>query len=232
MFTLKTRILHSWPSDKHSADRHGKAYRLACWFSLVFAALEVGAQMTPESQAQPQTHEPSPREVVERLWSNAMQGDLLHPEGFQRTARLFDPPGPSWETKSFKVFSNEYWVDRPRFSGTTAKVVVLYNDIGTIDSALRFKPTPTSGHEVRYGMDYSLTFAPSRTKMYAADGKTLLKEVEGLPEWRLGTPAETQLPWTSVNSAIRYVLERRNKTSDPAIKNNADRTIVTLLKYH
>lgn len=211
-------------------DQPAKAAWLLSLLILALAAPVSRAQMTPENQAQPQTHEPSPREVVERLWISAMLGELLHPEGLKRNAGLFARPGPSWQDRGFKVFSNEYWVDRPRFSGTAAKVIVWYDEIGTIDSALRFGVA--SPHGMKTALDYSLTFSPSYTRMFASDGKTLLREVEGLPEWLIDTPSQAQMPWTSVNGAIRYVLERRNKTSDPAIKSNADKTIATLLKYH
>jgi len=190
------------------------------------------AQMTAERQAQPQTHEPSPREVVEQLWNMATQGYLLNRNDAARASRLFSQSDAPPKTRKFKVISNSYWVDRPRFEGTTAKVAVEYDEIGSIDSSLRFTPAPsTSDPCMRFmGVDYELVFAPRRLKTFSADGKTLVREVDGSPEWQIkGSP---QAPWTTVNTAIRYVLERRRKATDPTVQKNADRTIATLLRYH
>lgn len=200
-------------------------------FTLLRFAARGAAQMTPESQAQPQTHEPSPREVVEELWSMAMQGDLLNRADAGRASRLFTQPGELPKTREFRVISNSYWVDRPRMEGTTAKVVVWYDEIGSIDSALRFTPAPSSGDPCMMGMavDYDLIFAPRRLKTFSADGKTLVREVDGLPEWQI--KGSQQQPWTTINTAIRYVLERRRKATDPAVQQNADKTITALLRY-
>jgi hypothetical protein len=35
-----------------------------------------------------------------------------------------------------------------------------------------------------------------------------------------------------VNTAIRYVLEKREKATDPVIRKNADETLARLLKLH
>src|SRR5262249_22586581 len=110
------------------------AFRLMFGFTILcLAAPCPQAQMTPESQAQPQTHEPSPREVVERLWSMAIQGNLLQQGEAKRASWLFTQPVEPPKAKKFIVMSNSYWVDRPRFQGTTARVVVWYDEIGSID---------------------------------------------------------------------------------------------------
>jgi hypothetical protein len=46
--------------------------------------------------------------------------------------------------------------------------------------------------------------------------------------WQIEGPQGA--PWTTVNTAIRYVLEMRAKAKDPQIKRNADDTIGQLLK--
>lgn len=206
--------------------------RLMLAFSFLWIGALSAAQMTPESQAQPQTHEPSPREVVERLWSMAMEGDLLRPSEAVWASGLFTQPGEMPKTKKFRVVSNNYWVDRPRFQGTTAKVGVGYDEIGSIDSALRFTPAPSSGDPcmIKWTVEYDLVFVPSITKMFAADGKTLLRAEPGAPEWQIKGPP--QPPFTTVNTAIRYVLERRRKATNPAVQRNAGRTIAVLLRYH
>jgi hypothetical protein len=49
-------------------------------------------------------------------------------------------------------------------------------------------------------------------------------------EWQIQEPADP--PWTMVNTAIRYVLEKRKKAIDPAIRKNTDETLRRLLKLH
>jgi len=192
---------------------------LVLGFACLLAAVPgTQAQMTPESQAQPQNHEPSPREVVEQLWSMATQGYLLNRDDARRAFHFFTQPPALSKTRKFKVISNDYWVDRPRFEGATARVDVGYDEIGSIDSALRFTRAPSSGDPcmIKMAIEYELVFAPARWSAY--------------PEWQIkGSP---QPPWTTVNTAIRYVLERRRKATDPEIQRNADRTIAVLLRYH
>jgi hypothetical protein len=38
--------------------------------------------------------------------------------------------------------------------------------------------------------------------------------------------------WTTVNGAIRYILEMRERTADPALKANAEKTLDTLMQLH
>ena len=40
------------------------------------------------------------------------------------------------------------------------------------------------------------------------------------------------IPWTTVSTAVRYVLEMRDNTADPTIKKNADETLAQILKLH
>ncbi len=41
---------------------------------------------------------------------------------------------------------------------------------------------------------------------------------------------EAITPWINIDTAVRYVREMREKTTDPAIRNNADATIAALEK--
>ncbi|MGB6874538.1 MAG: hypothetical protein WBD87_00755 [Candidatus Acidiferrales bacterium] len=55
------------------------------------------------------------------------------------------------------------------------------------------------------------------------------KTVEDPPAWRI--EGQEQKPFATVNVAIRYVLEMREITKDPAIKQNADKTLRILLRF-
>ena len=62
------------------------------------------------------------------------------------------------------------------------------------------------------------------------DGQKVVKEMKGPAlEWQIDGSLEKS--WTTVNTAIRYVLEGRSKTTDPATKKNADKTLEALLHY-
>lgn len=65
--------------------------------------------------------------------------------------------------------------------------------------------------------------------MYGPDGKTLIeKRPTGVHVWMI--KAAQGPPVTTVNTAIRYALEMREKTSDRAGKENADQTLAQRLK--
>lgn len=66
--------------------------------------------------------------------------------------------------------------------------------------------------------------------MFGPDGKTVLKQMVGPQlEWQISGAQPP--PWTTVNTAIRYVLEKRGETTDPVVKKNADMTLTTLVHY-
>jgi len=192
---------------------------------LVLAVLAVGARsQAPDAQAD------SPREVVEQLWSMAATGELMTPAGWRAASRIFASPGLAPPTRTIRVVSNHYGVGRPSIRGNTAELVVwYYGDVGQIDPALRFTPAaPPTSSKTPY--PYRLVLAPSRWTEFGPDGKTVLKQGSGPAlEWQIDSPQPP--PWTTVNAAIRYVLEQRKKTTDPAVKANADKTIASLLRY-
>src|SRR4029077_3460561 len=55
-------------------------------------------------------------------------------------------------------------------------------------------------------------------------GETV-KEVTGPWEWKIEGP---MVRWTTLEQAIKYVSLMRDKTDDPVIKKNAEKTIATL----
>jgi hypothetical protein len=185
----------------------------------------------------------SPQQVVEELWKVATQGTLLTPDGWNKTARGFaDHPVPSpgstvipdthGSQKSILVMSNDWGVLDCTINGNSAKVVVEYYDVGQIDPSLRYSPGNDSGPMGKTAMLFTLVFAPVRYPSFRSDGNVLKvdKIVTGPAAWQIEkTPA---LPWTTVNTAVRHVLEMRAKTSDRSIKKNADETLDKLLKRH
>jgi hypothetical protein len=104
-----------------------------------------------------------------------------------------------------------------------------FEDDGNIDSTLRYVPTQKTD-AIKTGIVYRLTLQPTHAPVYGADGKTVIREMTGARSWQIEEFPKTT--WTTVNTAVRYVLEMRSKTSDPTIKKNADQTLAKLLLLH
>ncbi len=102
------------------------------------------------------------------------------------------------------------------------------NDIalGEIDSSLRFTSAVPGGIKVREGYKLVLN---NKYSLPGAAGAAA-KEVIGPNRWKIeDSPSEE---WTTVNAAIRYVTEMRDKATDPAIKKDAEETLTKLKSLH
>jgi hypothetical protein len=200
---------------------------------LIFALLISNMQLAAWAQCL-SGPPPSPSSAVQRLWMKATWGDLLTPEGLGDTSKTFfsDPKTESLG-KTILVVSNEWGPPGEEIKGEKARVLVGYESVGQIDSQLHFTPTKSTS-AIKTGASYQLILVPTFAVMYAHDGKTIVeKKPTGCHIWQIENmhgPALEGKPWTTVNTAIRYVLEMRAKTKDPAIQKNADATIAKLLK--
>jgi hypothetical protein len=169
----------------------------------------------------------SPQDVVNLLWTMATQGELLTPEKWNYTSELFTHPTQRPTNATFLVVSN-YWgpPGQTSIDGDTAAVVMGFIDQGKVDSSLRYSP-PEPTDAIKTGKLYKLSRVTTRMPLYGADGKTVIENRPGPIEWQIeGSQGQG---WTTVNTAIRYVLEMRNKTTDPTVRKNADETISKLL---
>jgi hypothetical protein len=172
----------------------------------------------------------SPREVVEHLWSMGVTGELLTTQGWNTASGFYTKPNLEPQDKSFNVYSNYYGLYSVTINGDKAEVIMDYSNGGRIDSNLRYSPPPKT-NAFKTGLAFQLILTPSYMRMFGPDGKTEIeKKATGYSAWKIEGPAFP--PWTTVNTAIRYVLEMRNKSSDPVIKKNADETISKLLTLH
>lgn len=191
----------------------------------------------------PQTHllEPKPpKDLIEQLWKRARLGELLTPEGWRHLATIYAQPNLHPGNDVVLVYSDDYAVNLVSIDADTAVVDVDYADMGRINPSLSYAPPPvTIAHKTSFR--YRLSLVPSQIVTYGADGKTVLKVEENprIKMWRIdGSQLEfppgagSAKPWTTVNGAIRYVLEMREKAIEPAIKKNADDTLARLLKLH
>lgn len=168
-------------------------------------------------------------EVVDELWRMAAKGDLLTPDGWSKASGFFTAPMPFSGDKVIRVMSNDWGPAYEYKSKDNSTDVELgYIDMGKIDSKLNYT-APQKTEFVKTGFLYHLVAVPAYSTMSSASGQVSKKPV-GARFWQIqGSPG---LPWTTVNTAIRYVLEMREKTSDPTIKKNADETLAKLLRLH
>jgi hypothetical protein len=173
----------------------------------------------------------APNEVVDEIWRMATQGQLLTPGGWHIAAGFFTDPRPFPANEKILVVSN-HWGPAYQTSsdGHTAQVALGYFDAGTIDAKLRYSPPPKTDF-IKTAFGYTLVTVPSYLMMYGPDGKTLVeKRPTGALVWVI--KGAQRPPATTVNTAIRYVLEMRQKTTNQIIKANANQTLAQLLKLH
>lgn len=173
----------------------------------------------------------APTEVVDEIWRMASEGQLLTPEGWRIAGGFFTEPTPFPSNGKILVVSNEWGpAYEMRSDGNSKEIVVGYWDAGTIDAQLRYTP-PAKTDAVKTAFAYTLLTVPSYLMMYGPDGRTLVeKKPTGSRVWVI--KGSQSSPVTTVNTAIRYVFEVREKTADRAIKKNADRTLAQLLRLH
>jgi hypothetical protein len=199
-----------------------------CVVVLAIAVFGQTGQQAAHSQDEP-IQGKSPTEVVDEMWRWATQGLLFTQDGWSKLDALFMSPARFTENKKILIVSNDWGPAYDyKVRDDHAEIAVGYIDMGNIDSELRYTP-PMKTEFVKTAFLYHLSAVPAYSTMYSADGKAEKKSI-GSRAWKIqGSP---DIPWTTVNTAIRYVLEMRTKTENPAKKKNADETISKLLSLH
>lgn len=198
---------------------------------ILFVAVLSAQSSQPLDTAKRPIEGRSRTEVVDELWRMATEGELLTPEGWSEACKLYTNPTPFPGNKVILIMSNSWGLSSEhRLKNETVAVELGYTDVGKIDSLLRFTPSPKAEF-MKTVLSYNVVAVPAFYWMTGPDGKTPVeKKFVGYRVWQIeGTLG---LPWTTVNTAIRYVLEVRNKTADPIIKKNAEQTLAELLEFH
>jgi hypothetical protein len=200
---------------------------------LVLEAITVSSQSRTNPAA-------SPKDIVEQFLSMAREGTLLTPDGWDRAAALFYRPGPPPSVLGHTiplppkgeiyVFDDGFGVEREPVKRTATfdavDFLVWAKPVGRIDSKLRYsRPTEAEMRSYKPAYLFHLVLTNKYWKL-GPDGK-LLEETTGPPEWRISPQLSL---WTTVNPAILYVRKMRDKTTDPVIKKNADKTLAILKK--
>jgi hypothetical protein len=173
----------------------------------------------------------SPTGVVDHLWKEGTEGELLTSDGWNRASRFFAHHDPFPENGAVRIVSNSWGIEHSSVHNGSAEVVLEYWEAGTVDATLRYTP-PTKTEFYKNAIVYHLVLAPTHWTMFKSDGKGITgkEEKTGPDEWQIQEPAGPS--WTTVNTAVRYVLERREKSKDPVIRKNAEKTLSRLLKLH
>jgi len=165
-----------------------------------------------------------PTELVvveyERLVAN---GAFLTPEGWKKAGKLFEQSNafpPDGEILLMGTGGNlgEDWV-----KGNEAQVETKWtDDMGTIDSTLRFKPPRQDVVMTSYV--FCLVYT-NKHRDIGRNGETV-RELTGPWEWKIAEPQTYRV--TTPDRAVEYLALMRDKTDSPLIKKNADKTIAAL----
>ncbi len=104
----------------------------------------------------------------------------------------------------------------------TISVTVEIRPVGQIDSALRYSP-PTRRF---YKTSRHFNLVQTNHRWEPGINGEPNKEVTVPMQWLIDEPNDTLM--LNVSTAIRCVTERRDKTTDPVVRKNADLTLTKL----
>lgn len=200
--------------------------------SLLVLALVVASVEVSVLAEAPQRPRNSPEQVLRRYFSMEQDGTLLTRQGLRNAGMLFERPAAESYDGTFCLMGNlsqDLFGPGPLRAGEGPLLVkeiraeiVIMDCLGTIDQLLRYRSLPNTGPGKN--LRSLKLFLSAKHWERAPDGKTE-KEVVGPPEWRIeGRPSRS----ASVDAAIIYVTKMSAKTTDPAIKKNALRTLAVL----
>jgi len=188
---------------------------------LLFLALTTVQAQTPQSNGKPT------EEVVIQYEKLVAKGAFLTPEGWKLACKLYAqsrefPARGEISLMSVGGSLGENWLKDNR-----AEAETKWSDyFGTIDVTLRYhspKRPPQFVAPTMAAFVFRLVYT-NKHREIGTKGETI-KEVTGPWEWKIEEPMGR---WTTLDRAIEYVSLMRDRTDDPTIKKNADKTIATL----
>lgn len=160
--------------------------------------------------------------VVARYEKLVMDGALLSPEGWSEVAKLFYRSAPYPDKGSIQLtdyvdFMAEQWVREDR-----AEVDTKWDDdYGAITPSLRYKPIDEHITVLPFAQVFSLIYTDKHQDVDQQGN--LIRETLGSWEWKIDFVLRERT--ASLDKAIQYVSEMQNKTTDPIIQKNAERTL-------
>jgi len=186
---------------------------------LVFTAWTsdgAGAQ-NPKEQLKPTER------LVRRYEKLIAAGDLLTPAGWKRASELFEKSNPYPATGDIYVVSTGGAVGEDWVKGDRAQVETKWDDdYGTIDSALRYKPPSPGGH-IAMAQMFSLVLTHAQSD---GSGQGTLATTSPAAEWKF--EGALRIRSATIPAALKYVARMRDRSTDPAIRKNAAKTIAAL----
>lgn len=186
-----------------------------------FANLTGLLQDRLEPSAEPRQ---SPAAVLSQFVALETDGKGLSAEGRRELDALLVQPA-TWRTDKIHV-ARGFVVSNAIFMGAKGILDVEYTALGDLDSSLHFSNGVHGGGRVREGYTLALS---NKYSLPGANGKPA-QELIGPSRWKVADSPPEQ--WITLNTAIRYVTEMRDRAADPVIKTNAEQTLAKLMSLH
>lgn len=170
----------------------------------------------------------SPKEVVELFLKADATGERLTIEGQRRAAAFFERPSPVSRSQTLTVGTCEM-TGQVIVTGDRAEVWTEGDLWGTIDPTARFSPSVPgpdgrSAGPVLLRCQFILVFSDTYWEL-APDGLSL-KQTKGKAAWRI--ESTNWGPQLSLATAVRYLTGLRDKSGNPAVRKNAEKSLAEL----
>jgi hypothetical protein len=203
--------------------RSGRSAQFGLVFYSIVLALTVSTGGTGAT-AQKSKEQLKPTEQLVRRYEKLIAaGDLLTPAGWKRATQLFEKSNAYPLSGDIYVVSTGGAVGEDWVKGDRAQVETKWDDnYGTIDSALRYKPPSPSGRIAMVQM-FSLVLTHAQPD---GSGNGTPATASPASEWRF--EGDLRIRSSTIPAAIKYVERMRDRSTDPAIRKNAARTIAAL----
>jgi len=190
---------------------------------LVFLSMIILADLGAVAQT-PASSQQSPKAVMEQFCKLEAEGKEISPDGGQGLVSLLHKQ-KLWARQGEIVVATKYLVHGPDLQEDSAQFVVDYHVWGRLDVSLRFaRLEGRAANEPIRVREYFRVVRSDTRLVLESDGQW--REVKSAPEWMIDTIPST--PHVSIDAAIHYVTQLGDKSNDPIIKENAQRTLVDL----
>jgi hypothetical protein len=171
----------------------------------------------------PLSHGKQTEQVVVQFEKLVASGAFLTPEGWKMAGKLFASSSSFPRDGVISLMGTgaslgENWVRDDK-----AVVETNWTDyLGTIDSGLQFRPL--DGPPTMTTFVFHLVYTNKHREI--GTNRETIRESNGPWEWRIEEPQTVR--WATVSRAIECVALMRDKTDNPLVSKNADKTIATL----
>jgi hypothetical protein len=176
----------------------------------------------------------TPSQVFQRFVKLEKGGEGLTPEGWNSQVVFFAlRPGPLWE--HVLVIGDDPWTSfEARLSpeGDLAEIGFSCHPVAYLRSSMRLTYAAPGAPRVTpdcCAQDTGYVFRLS-DKYWQTEPDGSVKEVMGPLAWRI-VEAYPSAPWVTLEVAIHYVTDVRDKATDPVIRANAEKTLASLKHF-